>query len=396
MSDEQDVDEYQKVGPYLLKKLKPGPTTAEFEPTYAPCTPDRWGMRFSDIDPQRRGRLMYPVARDYAKAIHDLLINKIKWGNAYFGSGIAEPVLMLTWPIDREQFNKFFDLIKPIIGAPLASHADGFGIPESAMPAIVSYTPSSSFEQGAFAPNSWEMRLNLGTLEDIFKVKEVAPTAGGRESQTQKLESFADTLYHESRHCQQSFWIFALITQHPENFEKISEISNFPALITSPTMGGTRISRIALDLASKAALPDDTSAFISLKRMAVGQYCQNLYTWIKGGYWPPYLESLDAAKDHYMKVRAAAIDLLQNVGLGGTPIDVDAMVEVKKGCTWDYSGRPWENDAFFCGDMATAYWKPFFGLNLYTHATDQCSHAYELAYMHKPANSTNNGEGNGK
>ncbi|MFX1765842.1 hypothetical protein PWP93_25280 [Paraburkholderia sp. A1RI-2L] len=67
---------------------------------------------------------------------------------------------------------------------------------------------------------------------------------------------------------------------------------------------------------------------------------------------------------------------------GGTPIDIDAMVETPSGCRRDYSGRPWENDAFFCGDMATAYWKAKMGLLFKTFPEDQCSRAYEFDYGH--------------
>ncbi|MFX1765843.1 hypothetical protein PWP93_25285 [Paraburkholderia sp. A1RI-2L] len=80
MSNNRNADSaaVQKVGPYTLEKVKPGVTSAGIEPTYATCTPDRWGMRYSDRDPERKGQLVYPLARDYAKAMHSLLLNQIQ------------------------------------------------------------------------------------------------------------------------------------------------------------------------------------------------------------------------------------------------------------------------------------------------------------------------------
>jgi hypothetical protein len=55
------------------------------------------------------------------------------------------------------------------------------------------------------------------------------------------------------------------------------------------------------------------------------------------------------------------------------------MVAEPNRCYCDYTSRPWENDAFFCGDMASAYWDANLGLALKTYPPDQCSRAYVLA-----------------
>lgn len=132
-------------------------------------------------------------------------------------------------------------------------------------------------------------------------------------------------------------------------------------------------------LALRHPIPTDSATLISLKRMAVGQYVYVLNAWRRAGYYPPYLSGLAALEDEYQRARAVAVALLQNVGIGGTPIDVDAMVAEPSGCLRDYTARPWENDAFFCGDMATTYWKAGLGLALKTYPVDQCSRAYEHA-----------------
>ncbi|RQP62810.1 hypothetical protein DF013_35940, partial [Burkholderia ubonensis] len=83
--------------------------------------------------------------------------------------------------------------------------------------------------------------------------------------------------------------------------------------------------------------------------MAVGQYVYVLNVWRKYNYLPSYLPNRAALEDEFQRAREAAIDLLQHVGIGGTPIDVDAMVAEPNTCYCDYTARPWENDAFFCG-----------------------------------------------
>jgi len=87
-----------KVGNHIVEINQPGLTSAGRIPTYALCSAERWGMRFSDLDPERKGKLMFPVARDYAFAVESLF-EKIQWGNTFFGKGGPEKVL--RWPIDR-------------------------------------------------------------------------------------------------------------------------------------------------------------------------------------------------------------------------------------------------------------------------------------------------------
>ena len=384
MSIERNADsgQTQKVGPYTLAKVKPGVTSAGIEPTYATCTPDRWGMRYSDRDPERKGQLMYPLARDYAKAMQSLLLNQVQWGDAYFGPAGTTPVLKLTWPPSDAQFDDLIQLLKPIFEAPLTSAAGGFGIPVEAVPQIVTYKPADFLEQGSFAPGTWRMQLNLSSLESVFKIKKVAADRAGRVSQTKDIAEFADTIYHESRHCQQNFWIYALIAQHPDNFEDIPNISNWPDFTIGKQARSSERARAIVSLAARQSVPDDTAALISLKRMAVGMYLQTLALWRRTPYIPPYLADMAALEAEYQRARTAAMDLLQHVGLGGTPIDVDAMVGKSTGCRRDYSERPWENDAFFCGDMATAYWNEGMGLLLKTFPADQCSRMYEFDYSH--------------
>lgn len=384
MSDkpEQDKEETHKFGPYILRKAKPGPASSGIEPTYAICTPDRWGMRYSDRDPMRPGQLMYPLARDYAKAMQDVLLNQVQWGNAYFGPKGASPALRLTWPVSRMDLKGLFDLLQPVMSASLTSSLGGFGLPVEAIPKIIAYAPKNPSEQGCFEPNAWQMSLNFDALREVFSIDAVASDMAGRKQQTHWIRELADTIYHESRHCQQFFWIYALIMQHPDNFESLQYIAKWPEMNCVSEGNQNIFSRSIVALARQASLPGDMAALVSIKRMAVGMYFSTLWLWKKVGYRPEYMHD-DATFDiEYRSARALALDLLQHVGLGGTAIDVDAMVEEPWNCRCDYTQRPWENDAFSCGDMATAYWQEGMGFLLKTYPADQCSYAYEFDYTH--------------
>ncbi|WP_321961458.1 hypothetical protein [Paraburkholderia sp. J7] len=380
MSSEQgDNDSVQNVGPYLLKKVKPGRTTAGINPTYALCTPDRWGMRWSDEHPDQQGQLIYPVARDYAKAMQKVMLEQIQWGDMYYGPAGTTPALKLQWPFNEAQIKGFFALVQPVLAAALTNPAGGFGIPDKTVPPIKSYTPTLDGEKGAFNMTYWTMYINMVSLKPMFPTGERVEIfrRKSRSEQVMPLQEMADTLYHESRHCQQFFWLYALVHQHPDNFEAIPNIAKWPEA-ASDVKTASHLPSV-LGLTKSQPLSDDTAALISLKRMAVGAYFWDLHDWQLGTYRPGYLTDPGAFEAEYRRARAAAIDLLQHVGIGGTAIDVDEMVQDPGKCYWGYSERPWENDAFCCGEMAAAYWWADMDVHnaLKTYPADQCSAAYE-------------------
>jgi len=253
------------------------------------------------------------------------------------------------------------------------------------------YSPLSdrpTGEQGAFSPNDWSLCLNAAMLKPMFSIKvcDIAPesSAAGRADQIGALRIFADTLYHEARHCQQWFWIYALVQQYPDNFASTPNIALWPEALARSALKSSDQAVAMVRLAAKRPLPVDPAALASLKRMAVGQYLYVLTAWRyskSGVYCPPFARTTRALDDEIQRARSQAIDLLQHVGIGGSPVDVDAMVAEPSQCYCDYTARPWENDAFFCGETAAAYWmsaiNPHRSLNI--HAVDQCSRAYESA-----------------
>ncbi|NML30659.1 hypothetical protein [Paraburkholderia antibiotica] len=384
-----------KVGPYTMHVNRIQPTSANRMPLYVMCTPDRWGLRYSD---EEKGALAYPVARDYAKETLQTLTAQVQWGEAYFGPPGSTPTLKLQWPLAQTDQTDLSDLLRPCVTKALTRSTAGFGIPSDAVPKNMGiYLPPASRpagEQGAFTVNDWSLRLNVGMLKAMFGIRagEVAPEsdAASRTDQIEPLQILADTLYHEARHCQQWFWIYALVQQYPDNFPSTPNIAQWPTVLASGDNRHVRINqaRSVVTLAASQPIPTDPLVLASLKRMAVGLYLYTLNIWRynkAGVHYPPFIRTTRELDEEIRRARAHAIDLLQHVGVGGTPIDVDAMVAEPGRCYCDYTARPWENDAFFCGETATAYWKSTVNPHrvLDIHESDQCSRAYELADAHQ-------------
>ncbi|HDR9039176.1 TPA: hypothetical protein QDB07_006769 [Burkholderia vietnamiensis] len=371
-----------KLGKHSTAKNDAGQATSENKAAQYPiCSPDRWGLRFSDADtdPKRKGALAYPVARDYAKLMEPLLTG-VQWGNAYYGSVGSTPKLKLQWPLDAQSKQSLVDLIKPVMMAALTARSpDGGGIPVAAVTQKIKVTDSpTADEDGHFSALDWSLVLVLSKLKALFDLTSASTERGARFQELKTLKGFADTIYHEIRHCQQSFWIYAFVQQHPDNFPG-THIDKWPAASTASHDEATAI----VALAANTTIPDDPPMIAGIKRMAVAQYLYSLSVW-RGAktFHPLYLPDDASLQKEYETVRALAVDWLKHVGHGGTPIDIDGMVEEPNRCSVAYRARPWENDAYFCGDMASAYWDEIAGYGFQIHAADQCSNAYDFAYTH--------------
>jgi hypothetical protein len=71
---------------------------------------------------------------------------------------------------------------------------------------------------------------------------------------------------------------------------------------------------------------------------------------------PGFLTNEAAMAEELAKAREFTIDLMKNTGLGGTAVDIDDMAVGSLRRNVDYSGRPWEDDAFFSEEVAGCYW----------------------------------------
>jgi len=255
--------------------------------------------------------------------------------------------------------------------------AAGSGIPEAAWPTPVlkAFDGGNKNTMGTFTPSLWELAVNETCLHSILKDRLPAETeAEFKIKVTKAIRELAKTLYHEARHCQQFFWISAMVQQQPQNFEGTPNIAKWPAV----SVGDNKDARVAIGLAANTPIPDEPSALIGIKRMAISEYFRTIKTWQTKKFYPSFAPSESSLDREVASARTAAVDLLQNSGIGGTSLDVDKMAAEPTAQMQDYAGRPCENDGFFCETIAGGYWDLFSGKALRTMPADECSPFYVL------------------
>jgi type VI secretion system secreted protein VgrG len=313
-------------------------TSSDKAPTHTSCDPNNWGMRKSEPGSGDATRWDYPVASEYVKGIKKALTAP-EWAKA-------------TWPLDDTDSKRLLADLKTSIEGALARTA--FALPSEGVPTILVPTdagarqlginPEDKDLKGLMRANDW---LLIATKAGVMSIINAA-----RRSDIElqdPLCAFASTLYHEARHAQQFFWVLATMQQFPADYDDLPNIRRFWKAVVPARI---------FQLAAVTPVPDEPSARAGLKRMVVGMY-----------YWQ--LSRADAAnkrnpdKPAYLAdvlpteiplARKAAYDLLQNVGLGGLSIDVDAMAKGDAGSA-GYRMQPWEEDSFVCEEVVKRLWR---------------------------------------
>lgn len=192
---------------------------------------------------------------------------------------------------------------------------------------------------------------------------------------TKAVRELAKTLYHEARHCQQIFWINAMVQQQPQNFEGTPNIAKWPTAMAA----NSDVALAATELAANTPIPGGPSALIGIKRMAISEYFRTIKLWQTKEFYPSFAPDEASLAQEVVNARTAAVVLLQNSGIGGTSLDVDKIAAEEPAKRQDYVGRPCENDGFFCETIAGGYWDLFSGGYLRTMPADECSPDYVLA-----------------
>ncbi|MDR5748023.1 type VI secretion system tip protein TssI/VgrG [Caballeronia sp. LZ029] len=380
-----------------------------FDWNVALCQPYNWGMRYSTKDKKDSKRLDFPVIRQFALDIREVLLEQIQWGDNYFGRGTPTLTITPIW-IDREavmpngenrktrrlQLNdsvlkELSKRIRQVLSMALTSSQSGpFALPSEAMPdVIVTNDALTGDAQGVFDNGIWALSINTATFTPLFQESQKKEALQPKADALEALKDFVDTIYHEARHGQQSFWVFAMMQQQKANFPKTPKIDLWPGIVVRGQREAARI----VELAKQQPIPDDMLALAGIKHMAVGLYVWYLGMWKTSKWFPIPIANNDAElSEEYQAAFEQATEVLRNVGAGGAQIDVDNMVyeHTNEG----YRGRPWEDDAFYCGENAGDYWMSGEASN--DMSDNRCSRAYAFAYHARasraniPTISTNN------
>ncbi|WP_260685207.1 type VI secretion system Vgr family protein [Variovorax sp. KBS0712] len=310
-------------------------------PVHTSCDPNNWGLRKSEPKAKDATRWEYPVIGAYVKAIKPALM-ALNWKEA-------------TWPLGEEDFKSLLGTLRANIGGALATTS--FGLPEGAMPTFLIPRDSEAIALG-MKPDDKDLKGQMRTNDWLLVACKRGVTfmidaakSGDSTELTECVREFASTMYHEARHAQQFFWVAAMAQQFPDDYKNLPSMRGFWKSVMP--------SRI-FELAGTTPVPNEPSARAGLHRMVIGMYYWQLTriaAHVKRD--PPTVNKPIAFSDilpiELPLARKAAYDLLENVGLGGLSIDVDAMAKAEGGGT-GYRMQPWEEDGFACDELVKRLW----------------------------------------
>ncbi|WP_439687626.1 type VI secretion system Vgr family protein [Cupriavidus oxalaticus] len=262
----------------------------------------------------------------------------------------------MSWPLGERDANTVIRQVQPLIHAALrygafalpGGLASDYEVP-GGLPAITTVTDEQlkslhlvATANASFLRMPWQIVVTPRTIETLLSTRDPA-----QRDIAQKM--LADALYHEARHCQQEFWMMALMQQFPQDYARVPHMQEFYREFSHKEV---------FKLAAKLAIPNDPLVLRGLHRMLVGHYY-----WMLAGLREGRLEYRarnpgaplfgDAFYDAELQAaRQFAYDLLQTVGAGGVSINVDTMVKHETG----YRAQLHEDDAFICGEAVQSYW----------------------------------------
>ncbi|MGJ7512687.1 hypothetical protein ACSFBL_35260, partial [Variovorax sp. GT1P44] len=334
----------QTVGGKGLKPNADEATSQDKGPLHTSCDPNNWGMRRHE-PAGASGQPDYPVARAYVEAVKPALMG-IDWKRG-------------GWPLEKGDHKFLNDLFQAQL--PKALSQGAFGLPKDAMPTVLIPNDQEAKDlkladfgnpdlKGIMRPKDW---LLVGYKGGVISI---ITEAKDGEDITNAVRDFASTMYHEARHAQQFFWTAALVQQHAGDYAHLPHIQQ---------VWDDFMPKKYLQVAARTPLPDEPSARVGLHRM-----CIAMYYWLLCHY--DSQNKLQPNKPGYMAdilpteiplARKAAYELLQDVGLGGKPIDVDQMAKGAAG-SFGYRMRPWEEDSFVCDEVVKQLWSGNAGAGL--------------------------------
>nr|WP_233836444.1 DUF2345 domain-containing protein [Paraburkholderia sp. ZP32-5] len=314
-----------------------GATTEDKPPEFVSCDPMNFGLRFHHfINGAREGDapagmsmrkgVEYPVTKAYTAAIKAAL-KGIDWSR-------------FTWPLSSSMRSTIEEAIKKPLVSALGSGPFGLrhqvsvrSDDDDSLPEIVIANSDRARQynlrkdvSAAFVSNSWVIAINDSEIAHIIERKS---DPGALE---ERLRAFADTLYHEARHCQQYFWMFSLLQHFPEDYR---DMPNIQKVYSSTTL------KSAFAVAGSISLPDDLRVHTGLHRMLVFHY-----------YW--LISYIQDKPDWEFVKRDIPVAQKKVCGLlNVSPETAQKMAQFETG----YRSQFHEEDAYACAEVVQAYWQ---------------------------------------
>ncbi|RQZ07404.1 DUF2345 domain-containing protein, partial [Burkholderia sp. Bp9031] len=318
-----------------------GATSASQPAAFASCDPLNFGLRFHHfIDGAKHGDtppdmpvrrdVEYPVTKAYAAAIKKALTG-IEWGKFNTLSG----------EISDEAKESIALAVGNVLNTALA--AGPFGLPRGSSGDRMrsnAATPTIDIVNATEGAARYNMRPDVSASfvgrywVIAIQEREVAKIVTSSNNATAldgTLKAFADLLYHEARHCQQTFWMMALLQQHPSDYVIFSQaIKVYKA--DSP--------KEIFEVSEKAKIPDDVRVAAGLHRMLVFHY-----------YWMiSYMQNQTGGAYVKPDVPIAQAEVCKLLRV--SPEMATKMVNFEDG----YRSQLHEEDAYACAEVVQAYW----------------------------------------
>ncbi|MCC8391660.1 type VI secretion system tip protein VgrG, partial [Paraburkholderia sp. MMS20-SJTR3] len=314
-----------------------GATTEDKPPEFVSCDPMNFGLRFHHfVNGARQGDapagmsmrrdVEYPVTKAYTAAIKSAL-KAIDWAG-------------MVWPLTPKLRSMIQSAVIGKLGDALGSGPFGLRQESSesskgagVIPRIEIVSPDWAIRynlrqdvSAAFIAEDWLIAINESEIARIIEARHRQSFLDDR------LRAFADTLYHECRHCQQYFWMLSILKHFPDDYLDLTAIRD---VYSSSTL------KSALATAGNTSLPNDQRVHIGLHTMLVFHY-----------YW---LISYVQDKPGWEYVKRDIPVALKKVCdlLKVTPEVARKMAQFETG----YRSQLHEEDAYACAEVVQAYWK---------------------------------------
>ncbi|WP_256979921.1 MULTISPECIES: type VI secretion system Vgr family protein [unclassified Burkholderia] len=326
-----------KIRGKTISTPEPGATSESHRPEFAACDPLNFGLRFhhfidaakqADVDagmPVRRD-VVYPVTKTYTAAIKELL-KSIKWEKYKTLDGSV--------PIELKEgiAKRCSQILADALGTGPFALPNEYVESAGAIPTIDVVDAEQGKAQynmrldvsASFVTKEWVIALQEKEVAKIIAVANDAVELDGQ------LKAFADILYHEARHCQQTFWMIALLQQHPDDYAMFAHVAKIYE-------GSTR--EDVLRAAEKIHIPEDARVTAGLHRMFIFHY-----------YWIiSYMQGQVGGSYARLDVPIARAEVCKLLKV--SPETAEKMVNFEKG----YRSQLHEEDAYACAGVVQDYW----------------------------------------
>jgi type VI secretion system secreted protein VgrG len=311
-------------------------TSQKKPPTFISCDPMNFGLRAcryidnAKLDaapvgmPYRHG-VEYPVTRVYAAAVRTSL-GAINW-RALQGKSARETRAIIV------------NALQDPLWAALQSGP--FGLPKDtlddnkaprAMPGILIVSSSEALGFGmrtdvtaSFVSNQWVMTVYQAHVDKIVSMSNDPYLLDA------SLRALADTVYHEARHCQQTFWMMSLLKNFPDDYKEFSAIKE-----TYEIYVGSDV----LQITKNTPFPDDALVRIGVHRLLIFHY-----------YWLT-MDMRNKRGYEFVRVDLEKIEAEVCKLLNIAPDVARRMAQFETG----YRSQLHEEDTYACGEVVQAYW----------------------------------------